>query len=77
MPTAVIAGTAIVGVSGRVNLSVAVVRPPVDVAAVISGIVPSIIGGIVSSIIGGIVSSVICGIIATVVAIPRSISVGA
>jgi hypothetical protein len=54
MPAAVITGTAVVGVSGRVNMSIAVVRPPVDVAAVISGI------------IRWIVSSVICGITAVV-----------
>jgi hypothetical protein len=68
MPAAVITGTAVVGVSGRVNMSIAVVRPPVDVAAVISGII--------TAIIRWIVSSVICGITA-VVAIPRSIPIGA
>ena len=64
MPATVMTMTAIVGVSGRVNVSVTVVRLPVDVAAVISGIV--------TPIIRGIVSAVICGIINTVVAIPVS-----
>ena len=62
MPAAIIA----VAVSGRVDVSVAVVRPPVA----------TVISGIITPIIPGIVSTVISGIIATIVAIPR-IPVGA
>jgi hypothetical protein len=60
MPATVITET-VVGVSGRVNVSVAIVGPPVVVAAIIPGIVTFIIPGIIT----------------TIVAIPRSIPVTA